>query len=348
MPLQRPNLLCSYRYNSLDRLVAYTPSAQASTQRFYLKDHLATEIQGTLQRSIMQHDDQLLAQQQRQGVSVENHLLATDQQRSVLNVVDARQFNPLAYTPYGHRPFGNGLLSLLGFNGERRDPLTGWYLLGNGYRAFNPVLMRLHSPDSLSPFGEGGLNAYAYCAGDPVNESDPTGHSLRFKFTGPARRLANNVMIFSNKVNSAKILNVDIHGDIGLVKFANKIVNGKQLSTELRSHNVIFSDFDEAHLVACFSANPGSDGSLPLAQSFADATGLPTTGYMGRVFPTDSAPIKKGAKSSELVNLTNYSVASDNPFKRSDKEYKNFTYSPVKFHPPQKDPTNVKKIRQRR
>jgi RHS repeat-associated protein len=69
------------------------------------------------------------------------------------------------------------LLSLLGFNGERPDPVTGCYLLGNGYRAFNPVLMRFNSPDSWSPFGRGGLNAYAYCVGDPVNRHDRNGHT---------------------------------------------------------------------------------------------------------------------------------------------------------------------------
>ncbi|WP_397457346.1 RHS repeat-associated core domain-containing protein, partial [Pseudomonas versuta] len=37
--------------------------------------------------------------------------------------------------------------------------------------------MRFHSRDSLSPFGEGGLNGYAYCAGDPVNRIDPSGHA---------------------------------------------------------------------------------------------------------------------------------------------------------------------------
>lgn len=67
---------------------------------------------------------------------------------------------------------------LPGFNGELLDDITGHYLLGNGYRAYNPVLMRFNSPDSLSPFGEGGLNAYAYCAGDPVNRSDPSGHGF--------------------------------------------------------------------------------------------------------------------------------------------------------------------------
>jgi RHS repeat-associated protein len=104
-------------------------------------------------------------------------LLVTDRQCSVLNVLGEHHPHPIAYTAYGHRPWNNGLLSLLGFNGELPDPLTGHYLLGNGYRAFNPVLMRFNSPDSWSPFGKGGLNAYAYCVGDPVNRGDPTGHT---------------------------------------------------------------------------------------------------------------------------------------------------------------------------
>jgi RHS repeat-associated protein len=107
-------------------------------------------------------------------------LLATDQQRSVLNALDANRPHPIAYTPYGHRPLENGLLSLLGFNGERPDPVTGHYHLGNGYRQFNPVLMRFNSPDSWSPFGEGGLNAYAYCNGDPRNCEDKNGHTGTF------------------------------------------------------------------------------------------------------------------------------------------------------------------------
>ncbi|MDQ1886276.1 RHS repeat-associated core domain-containing protein [Aeromonas salmonicida] len=64
----------------------------------------------------------------------------------------------------------------LAFNGERRDPVTGLYHLGQGYRAYNPRLMRFHVADSLSPFGEGGINPYAYCLGDPINAVDPTGH----------------------------------------------------------------------------------------------------------------------------------------------------------------------------
>lgn len=106
-------------------------------------------------------------------------LLATDQQRSVLNALHGDQPHPIAYTPYGHRPRENGGCNLLGFNGELPDAQTGHYHLGNGYREFNPVLMRFNSTDSWSPFGKGGWNAYAYCGGAPVSRSDPTGHTWK-------------------------------------------------------------------------------------------------------------------------------------------------------------------------
>ncbi|VVM83684.1 RHS repeat-associated core domain-containing protein [Pseudomonas fluorescens] len=175
----REILLGRYHYDPLDRLVDCTPFDQTAIQRYYCKTRLTTELQGAVQRTIVQHDDQLLAQQQSEGEGDKTTatLLATDQQRSILNALDATQLHPLDYTPYGHRPVENGLLSLLGFTGERPDSVTGHYHLGNGYRQFNPVLMRFNSPDSWSPFGEGGLNAYAYCAGDPVNKIDPNGHA---------------------------------------------------------------------------------------------------------------------------------------------------------------------------
>ncbi len=164
-------VLCQYRYDALDRLIDSSPQQTPQLQRFYCKSRLATEIQGTTQHSIIQHGDLLLAQQQREGNERNAHLLATDQQRSVLHTLNANSHSkPITYSPYGHRHPENGWLSLLGFNGERPDPVTGHYLLGNGYRAFNPVLMRFNSSDSWSPFGDGGLNAYAYCAGDPINK----------------------------------------------------------------------------------------------------------------------------------------------------------------------------------
>lgn len=175
MPSNTQTILCRYYYDALDSLIGLNRSGQDELQRFYCKSRLATEIQGRTQFSIMQHGDQLLAQQQRMGGSLETDLLATDKQRSVLHAVGQRPRPRIVYCPYGYHPAESGLTSLLEFNGERRDAVTGCYLLGNGYRAFNPFLMRFNSADMLSPFGKGGPNSYAYCSGDPVNRGDRSG-----------------------------------------------------------------------------------------------------------------------------------------------------------------------------
>ncbi|MNO59981.1 hypothetical protein D3C76_505810 [compost metagenome] len=172
----REIMLCRYSYDPLDRLVGTLPLSDAESQRFYCKNLLATEIQGASTFSIFQHEERHLAQQQRDGNAVKTSLLATDQQRSVLIAINPAQHRTISYSPYGHRSISNGLLSLLGFNGERQDPVTGHYFLGIGYRIFNTVLMRFNSPDSWSPFGDGGINPYAYCLGDSINRNDPTGH----------------------------------------------------------------------------------------------------------------------------------------------------------------------------
>jgi len=80
----------------------------------------------------------------------------------------------ISYSPFGESAKSCHLSA--GFNGQRSDPVSHCYHLGNGVRAYNPVLMRFNTPDSFSPFAAGGVNPYTYCLGDPVNRSDPSGH----------------------------------------------------------------------------------------------------------------------------------------------------------------------------
>ncbi|NSL89849.1 RHS repeat-associated core domain-containing protein [Chitinophaga sp. Mgbs1] len=61
------------------------------------------------------------------------------------------------------------------FNGKLQEA-AGWHISGHSQHAYHPTLMRFLSPDNVSPFGQGGGNAYAYCGGDPVNRTDPSGH----------------------------------------------------------------------------------------------------------------------------------------------------------------------------
>jgi RHS repeat-associated protein len=109
-------------------------------------------------------------------------LLATTASQTVLRQARPGVIQGFAYSPYGWRP--SSAETATGFNGQRPEPATGGYLLGNGHRLYNPVLMRFTRPDALSPFGKGGVNAYAYCEGDPVNATDSSGKFLDLIFPG--------------------------------------------------------------------------------------------------------------------------------------------------------------------
>ncbi|WP_028694228.1 RHS repeat-associated core domain-containing protein [Pseudomonas cremoricolorata] len=78
------------------------------------------------------------------------------------------------YSAYGYRSHSDFSEDWLGFKGEAILPDSVYYLGSN--RIYSPEYMTFTSPDSLSPFGVGGANAYAYCAGDPINYHDPSGH----------------------------------------------------------------------------------------------------------------------------------------------------------------------------
>ncbi|TDF78888.1 RHS repeat-associated core domain-containing protein, partial [Pseudomonas sp. H9] len=100
-------------------------------------------------------------------------LLGQDAQGSVRIEADS-EVRSRHYTAHGAES-GNSSEVPYGYTGERREPLTGWYIPA-GYRPYDPLMMMFLSPDSESPFGRGGINPYAYCGGDPVNRIDPDGH----------------------------------------------------------------------------------------------------------------------------------------------------------------------------
>lgn len=81
-----------------------------------------------------------------------------------------------SFPPYGQLP-SQQAVGVLRFVGQWFDPVVQGYLLGSGLRLYIPAIMRFLSPDSLSPFGAGGINGYAYCSGDPVNFHDPSGRA---------------------------------------------------------------------------------------------------------------------------------------------------------------------------
>lgn len=163
-----------YRYDGHNHLVGVRLKNESECLRFYQGTQLSHTLQDDKYSHFLLSGGVALSQQ------LEDHnqtlLLLSDASPSVIGESLNGQIHLVSYSAYGERDKNAGLQTLLAFNSEVCEPLTGWYLLGRGYRAFNPGLMRFHSPDSLSPFGAGGVNPYVYCLGNPIRFRDPTGH----------------------------------------------------------------------------------------------------------------------------------------------------------------------------
>ncbi|MFS2324256.1 RHS repeat-associated core domain-containing protein [Brucella sp. H1_1004] len=77
-------------------------------------------------------------------------------------------------------PFGSSYkpsLTTPSYRGEVYNSALGGYFLGRGYRLYNPRIARFNMPDSYGPHTAAGVNPFAYAHNDPVNYSDPTGHT---------------------------------------------------------------------------------------------------------------------------------------------------------------------------
>ena len=128
------------------------------------------------------------------------HYTVTDQSGSVLNEAVLSNDGKVTVTPdHTYTPYGiegdtssknsNAKTPLVqqnlwGFDGQLKDPASGYQFLGNGYhRAYNPVMRRFMSMDSASPFGKGGFNGYIFARNNPVMYGDPSGHMPKWLST---------------------------------------------------------------------------------------------------------------------------------------------------------------------
>ncbi|GFF54586.1 RHS repeat protein [Aspergillus udagawae] len=170
-------IISQYHYDAAGRLVCQSIPGQADYHLFYRGEKLVAVQTGDRKVSYLANGQTYWGQTVQEGGTVETQLWVSDNHASVLSWLDthrADQVQHQQYTPYGVATTG----SSIGYNGQWRDPVTGWYHLGNGYRVYNPVLMRFHTPDPWSPFISGEINPYAYCLGDPINRDDPSGHGF--------------------------------------------------------------------------------------------------------------------------------------------------------------------------
>ncbi len=177
--VQAGSLQCSYQYDAESRQVVASRGNETPVAMAYVGDRLDTLVEGGRTLRYVNAAGQVQA---RTGGVEGLQLHLNDGAGTVRGVVAPGQA-PVQrhYAPYGEgyvvAQDGNvrsmADLQLPAFNGERLDAAVGLYHLEK--RTYDPRLMVFFSADPLAPFDEGGLNSYAYCAGNPINLIDPSG-----------------------------------------------------------------------------------------------------------------------------------------------------------------------------
>lgn len=162
------------------------------------------------------------------GPGERSTLLASAPGGSVLLEADT-DVRPVAYAPHGHRD-ETAALATPAFNGEWHDAGSGCYLLGPGHhRPYSTTLGIFLAPDTASPFEAGGLNTLAYCVGDPINLSDPSGHFWKWIVAGVGLALGVAVTVASFGAASAAVGAMAAGGIAALTKSGAAAIAGTAL-----------------------------------------------------------------------------------------------------------------------
>ncbi|MGY2500930.1 RHS repeat-associated core domain-containing protein [Pseudomonas azotoformans] len=193
------SLQYSYEYDAESRQVLASRGNEPPVNLMYMEDRLDTLIEGSKKIRFADGGDQVLA---RSG-GVDGPQLHTNDASGSVRGISAPGLAHVRrhYTPYGEAQVvpNDGKtrtmadLQLPAFNGHRLDASCNLYVLGNGQRVYDPGLLVFLQPDPLSPFDEGGINSYEYCACNPSNLMDPSGlwpSWLKWVLTGTALALS--------------------------------------------------------------------------------------------------------------------------------------------------------------
>ncbi|WP_248752666.1 RHS repeat-associated core domain-containing protein [Pseudomonas sp. MWU15-20650] len=191
--VQVDGLQYNYQYDAESRQVLASRGSEPPVMLAYAGERLETLVEGDKKIRYFNGEDQVIA---RSGGVDGPQLHVSDASGSVRGLSAPGQPHVRRhYTPYGEvklalddgKVRSMADLQLPALNGQRLDAATNLYIQGNGMRAYDPALMMFLQRDPLSPFDEGGINSYAYCACNPINLMDPSGlwpNWLKWVLTG--------------------------------------------------------------------------------------------------------------------------------------------------------------------
>ncbi len=171
------------RYNGDGQRVSKTEGSDV-TNYFYQDGSVlyTTDSQGNVKAFNLLNVSDILGTLRINGNNVSSYFYTEDMRGSTVNVIDNSGNTVLSYwyDDFGqvseYRESGNSLINEVQYTGAIYDELTG--LLYLNARFYDPATGRFISQDTYR--GErddaGTWHLYVYCANDPVNYVDPSGH----------------------------------------------------------------------------------------------------------------------------------------------------------------------------
>ncbi|MFB4391560.1 MULTISPECIES: RHS repeat-associated core domain-containing protein [unclassified Pseudomonas] len=277
---------------------------------FYANNKLATLSADVTNSSVFRIDRIPLALSQENCTSV----IASDPMASPHYILSTTGLLPVAFSPYGASTVDN---LTIGFKGEHSLLTPALYLLGNGYRGYNPTLMRFNSPDLESPFARGGPNSYTFVLNDPVNKLDPTGRffqritsnasaamrSAAQRIDGWVRSLEHTktyqgkivaefdgIVAFTgskHKPGRDPTLYISAHGRAGAISGNREIGYSAQKLFEKLETLGLSPQQKQMHILACDSAVPSNLTGTSFIEDLAKLTSAQVSGYDATILITE-------------------------------------------------------------
>jgi RHS repeat-associated protein len=171
-------VIALYKYDALDRRVAWT-ALDGTTERYvYDGDHVAMDVTGShavkTEYGYQPGVDRLFALRRAQapiwtGIAVTDPVAGTV--RGIANLSGGALRKRYELTAWGKVSDDTGAVTRYRMAGREYDQATRLYYMRARY--YDPELGRFLSEDPQGP--SDGLNLYAYAGNDPVNFTDPSG-----------------------------------------------------------------------------------------------------------------------------------------------------------------------------
>ncbi|MFK3819267.1 RHS repeat-associated core domain-containing protein [Pseudomonas sp. NPDC089407] len=297
-------------------------------KNFYQKKTLNTLLMSNGTTQLFGHDRQIQAIKATALRSIS--LLATTHMHSPMAAQDSKIFHPLVNNPFGFMSLPEG--QTVGFNGERIDMQSCMYALGQGYRWYSTALMRFASTDSVSPFGAGGINAYAYALNDPVNHFDPDGHIT----VGPMihgikmrrfHRSFEKLITIDDKFGvyrsqgslfkKPKLL-VYAHGNENALNIGGESLDAREFTDWLHQNRINSNRYRKVVLASCLSG-------LGFAQEFANINTIKVKAAPGKIDGAMIDDVIKGRSMFGLLSEPYEGMPKGSPDRPWAYEFERFT-----------------------